>query len=136
FYSKEHDWPVMPHEVSGPKNAFDTMKNHIVCIASEHKGNEFFEEAQNQGWAVTLVTRKKLLDSPWAWTALKAAKTVEDDALPVDYVRAITNIAGSQRVDRVVGMDEFDVITAALTREHLQLPGMVSSYTRRFRDKL
>jgi len=112
------------------------MRNHIVCIASEHKGNEFLEEAQNQGWDVTLVTRKKLLDSPWAWTALSAAKTVEDEALPVDYVRAITNIAGSQRIDRVVGLDEFDVITAALAREHLQMPGMVSSYTRRFRDKL
>ena len=112
------------------------MKNHIVCIASEHKGNEFIEEAQNQGWDVTLVTRKKLLDSPWPWTALNAAKTVEDDALPVDYVRAVTNLAGSQSIHKVVGLDEFDVITAALAREHLQLPGMVSSFVRRFRDKL
>jgi biotin carboxylase len=112
------------------------MRNHIVCIASEHKGNEFIEEAHNQGWDVTLVTRKKLLDSPWPWTALSAAKTVDDDALPVDYVRAVTNLAGSRSIDKVVGLDEFDVITAALAREHLQLPGMVSSFVRRFRDKL
>src|SRR5687768_1842163 len=98
------------------------MKNHIVCIASEQKGNEFLEECQNAGWHVTLVTRKKLLDSPWAWTALNDVKTVEDDALPVDYVRAVTNIAGSRPIDRVVGLDEFDVITAALAREHLQMP--------------
>ena len=57
------------------------MKNHIVCIASEHKGNEFLEEAQNAGWHVTLVTRKKLLDEPWAWTAINDVKTVEDDAI-------------------------------------------------------
>ncbi|HEV8591969.1 MAG TPA: ATP-grasp domain-containing protein [Pyrinomonadaceae bacterium] len=112
------------------------MKNHIVCIASEYKGNEFLDEAHNAGWHVTLVTRKKLLDEPWVWTALNDVKTVEDDALPADYVRAITNVAGSRPIDRIVGLDEFDVITAALAREHLQMPGMTNSFVRRFRDKL
>ena len=112
------------------------MKNHIVCIASEHKGNEFLDEAQNAGWHVTLVTRKKLLDEPWLWTALNDVKTVEDDASPEDYARAITNIAGTRKIDRVVGLDEFDVTTAARTREHLQLGGMTTSQSLRFRDKL
>jgi Biotin carboxylase len=112
------------------------MKNHIVCIASEHKGNEFLDEAQNAGWHVTLVTRKKLLDEPWVWTALNEVKTVEDSASIDDYVRAITNIAGERKIDRVVGLDEFDVITAARAREHLQLGGMSSSHALRFRDKL
>ena len=112
------------------------MKNHIVCIASEHKGNEFLEECQNAGWHVTLVTRKKLLDEPWAWTALNDVKTVEDNASPEEYMRAITNVAGSRKIDRLVGLDEFDVTTAARTREHLQLGGMTSSHALRFRDKL
>ena len=112
------------------------MRNYIVCIASEYKGNEFLEEAQNAGWHVSLVTRKKLLDEPWAWTAVNEVKTVEDEALPVDYVRAATNLAGSHPIHRIVGLDEFDVITAALTREHLQVDGMNSSFVRRFRDKL
>lgn len=112
------------------------MKPNIVCIASEHKGNEFLEEAQNAGWHVTLVTRKKLLDEPWLWTAINEVKTVEDDALPEDYVRAITNAAGSRPIDRVVGLDEFDVMTAARAREHLHLGGMTSSHALRFRDKL
>lgn len=112
------------------------MKNHIVCIASEHKGNEFLDEAQNAGWNVTLVTRKKLLDEPWVWTALSDVKTVEDNASPEDYIRAVTNIAGSRKIDRLVGLDEFDVSTAARAREHLQLGGMTSSHALRFRDKL
>ncbi len=112
------------------------MKNHIVCIASEHKGNEFLDEAQNAGWHVTLVTRKKLLDEPWLWTALNDVKTVEDNASPAEYMRAITNVAGVRKIDRVVGLDEFDVTTAARTREHLQLGGMTSSHALRFRDKL
>ncbi len=112
------------------------MKKHIVCIASEQKGNEFLEEAQNAGWHVTLVTRKRLLDQPWFWTALNDVKTVEDNASQEDYVRAVTNVAGSRTIDRVVGLDEFDVTTAARAREHLQLPGMTSSHALRFRDKL
>src|SRR4030095_5092452 len=112
------------------------MKNHIVCIASEHKGNEFLEEAHNAGWNVTLVTRKKLLDSPWAWTALNDVRTVVDEANVDDYVRAITNVAGSQALNRFVGLDEFDVITAARAREHLQLGGMSSAHALWFRDKL
>lgn len=112
------------------------MSNHIVCIASEHKGNEFLDEAANCGWQVTLVTRKKLLDEPWAWTALSDAKTVDDGASVDDYIRTVANIAGARAIDRVVGLDEFDVLTAARAREHLQLGGMTSSHALRFRDKL
>lgn len=111
------------------------MKKHIVCIASEHKGNEFLEECQNADWHVTLVTRKKLLDEPWSWTALNDVKTVENEASVEDYVRIVTNIAGSLPIDRVVGLDEFDVTTAARVREHLQLGGMSYSNAIRFRDK-
>lgn len=112
------------------------MKKHIVCIASEHKGNEFLEECQNAGWLVTLVTRKDLLDFPWAWTALNDVKTVERGATQEDYIRAITNVAGNKKIDRVVGLDEFDVLTAAKAREHLQMEGISGSYGLRFRDKL
>ncbi len=112
------------------------MGNTIVCIASEFKGNEFLEEAHAAGWRVTLVTRNKLRDSPWPWDSIADVKTVGDDAKPVDYVRAVTNLMGSQMIDRIVGLDEFDVITGALAREHLQIGGMKSSYLRRFRDKL
>lgn len=112
------------------------MKKHIVCIASEHKGNEFLEECQNAGWHVTLVTRKDLLDFPWAWTSLNEVKTVERNATPEDYIREIANIAGNRPIDRIVGLDEFDVLTAAKAREHLQLEGISGSYGLRFRDKL
>lgn len=112
------------------------MKNHIVCIASEFKGNEFLEECQNAGWHTTLVTRKKLLDEPWAWASLNAVKTVDDLAKPEDYIRAVANLAGNEPIQRVVGLDEFDVLTAAKAREHLQMEGPTGSYGLRFRDKL
>jgi biotin carboxylase len=112
------------------------MRKHIVCIASEHKGNDFLEECHEAGWQVTLVTREKLLDEPWLWTSISDAKTVPNEATSEDYVRAVTNVAGTGKIDRVVGLDEFDVINAAKAREHLQLEGLGSFYALRFRDKL
>lgn len=112
------------------------MKNHIVVISSEQKGNEFLEACQEDGWHVTLVTREKLLDAPWSWTSLNQVKTVPNDATAEDYIRAVTNLAGTQPIHRVVGLDEFDVLTAAKAREHLQIEGISNSYALRFRDKL
>jgi hypothetical protein len=40
------------------------------------------------------------------------------------------------KIDRVVALEEFDVVTAALMREHLCLPGLSSSGAKVFRDKL
>jgi biotin carboxylase len=112
-------------------------KNYIVCIASEHKGNDFLEECQEAGWHVTLITKEKLLDEPWSWTSLNAVKTVPNEATTEDYIRAVTNIAGTQPVTRIVGLDEFDVLNAAKAREHLQIEGsMNNSFALRFRDKL
>lgn len=112
-------------------------KNYIVCIASEHKGNDFLDEAQEAGWHVTLVTKEKLLDEPWSWTSLNGVKTVPNEAKTEDYIRAVTNVAGTQPITRVVGLDEFDVLTAAKAREHLQIGGgMTGSFALRFRDKL
>src|SRR4051794_30753894 len=104
-----------------------SMQRHIVIIASDYKGTEFIEECHNAGWHVTLVTRKKLLDSPWPWASINEARTVADDAIGTDYVRATTNLAGTQPIDHIVGLDEFDVITAAMAREHFDLPGMSRS---------
>jgi len=112
------------------------MKKHIVCIASFFKGNEFYEECHERHWRVTLVTSEKLLDAAWAWTSLSEVKTVPGGATQQDYIRAVTNIAGARRIDRIVGIDEFDVLTAAKAREHLQIEGLSGSYLLRFRDKL
>ena len=112
------------------------MKKHIVCIASIFKGNEFLEECHEQGWHVTLVTPEKLLDEPWMWTSLNAVKTFKENEKAEDIIRIISNLAGTQPIDRIVGLDEFDVLTAAKAREHLQIEGISNSYALRFRDKL
>jgi len=45
-------------------------------------------------------------------------------------------LSRKMKIDRVVALEEFDVVTAALVREHLCLPGLSSSRAKIFRDKL
>ncbi len=112
-------------------------KKHIICIASEFKGGEFIEEAQKAGWHVTLLTRDDLRDSDWPWTSINELRTIPKESREDEYLREVVNIAGSFKVDHVVGMDEFDVLPSARAREYLQIiKGMSRSHALRFRDKL
>jgi len=112
-------------------------KKHIICIASEFKGYEFIEEAQNSGWHVTLLTREDLKDNAWPWTSINEIRTLPRESREEEYLREIVNISGTHPVDHIVGVDEFDVLPSARAREYLQIfKGMSRSHALRFRDKL
>jgi len=53
-----------------------------------------------------------------------------------DIRKGAAFLARSERLDRIVALDDFDVETAALLREHLRVPGMGETTARYFRDKL
>lgn len=113
------------------------MKNHIVIIASEFKGNEFIDEAQKAGWHVTLVTREDLHDKHWTWASLDEVRYVPKEAREEEYLRAVVKLAAEQPIQNIVGMDEFDVLPAARAREYLQIfKGLSRSHALCFRDKL
>jgi glutathione synthase/RimK-type ligase-like ATP-grasp enzyme len=112
-----------------------TLQN-VVCLASYFKGGEFVRECRARGARVFLLTREKLRGEDWPHDALEAFITVPDDAPPEHYIAVVTEIARRNKLARVVALEEFDVITAGLIREHLRVPGMTNSEARRFRDKL
>ena len=53
-----------------------------------------------------------------------------------DMINAVSYLARSHPIDRIVPLDDYDVEMAARLREHLRIPGMGDSTTRYFRDKL
>ena len=108
----------------------------IVCLASYSKGVDFMRECGARGARVVLVTKERCRDEPWAHDALEASVALPNDATPELYIEIVIEIARRNRLRRVVALEEFDVITAGLVREHLRLPGMTSSRARLFRDKL
>ncbi|MGA8270657.1 MAG: ATP-grasp domain-containing protein, partial [Candidatus Sulfotelmatobacter sp.] len=48
----------------------------------------------------------------------------------------VTHLSRTQKIDRIVALDEYDMETASTLREHLRIPGMGLTTMRYFRDKL
>jgi len=108
----------------------------FVCLASYFKGAEFIRECKRQGARVILVTREKILQEDWPRESLDDIIAVPNDAGPELFLYVVSQIGRPQKIDRIIALEEFDVVTAGLIREHLCLDGMTSTQARIFRDKL
>jgi biotin carboxylase len=109
---------------------------NIICLASYFKGNEFLRECKRQGCRVHLITREKALKEEWARESLDELVAVPDDANADLYLHAASELGKHRKPDLIIALEEYDVTTAALIREHLCLPGMSATTARVFRDKL
>jgi glutathione synthase/RimK-type ligase-like ATP-grasp enzyme len=109
---------------------------NVVCVASYFKGDDFLRECKRQGAHVELLTRARTMREPWPRESLDDVHFLPDDAGAELVVHAAAYLCRGRKVDALVALEEFDVITAALAREHLRLPGMDGSRARLFRDKL
>ena len=109
---------------------------NIVCLATYYKGVDFMQECKAHGCHVVLITKEKMLREDWPRESLDDLIAVPNDAGPPLFIDLLTFLARQRKIDRVVALEEFDVVTAALMREHLCMPGMSSSRAKVFRDKL
>jgi hypothetical protein len=108
----------------------------FVCLASYFKGEEFMRECKRENARVILVTKERLLHEDWPRESLDDIVALPNDASPELYIYVVSQIARPQKIDRIVSLEEFDVVTAGLIREHLCIDGMTSTAARIFRDKL
>ena len=108
----------------------------MLCIATYRKGDEFLRECKRQGCRVLLLTDETLRDADWPRDSIDAFYYVRRD-MPLDDIRkGAAYVARSERLDRIVALDDFDVETGAMLREYLHVPGMGETTGRAFRDKL
>jgi biotin carboxylase len=109
----------------------------VLCIATFEKGAEFLRECKRQGCTVLLLTTETLRDMPsWPREAIDEIFAIPSVIGREDLLKGVSHVARSRRIDRIVALDDFDVETAALLREHLRVPGMGETTARYFRDKL
>lgn len=108
----------------------------IFCITSYEKGQRFLEEAHRLGCDVTLLTLDKHRQGSWPHESLAGFHTMPAELTDEQKLNTLMYLSRSQRIDRLVSLDEFDMEFAALAREHMRLPGMGQTATRLFRDKL
>jgi len=109
---------------------------NIICLATYFKGTDFIRECKAHGCHVVLITKEKMLKEDWPRESLDDVIAVPNDAGPPLFIDLLAFLARNRKIDRVVALEEFDVVTAALMREHLCLPGLSSSDAKVFRDKL
>lgn len=109
---------------------------NIICLATYFKGADFIQECKAHGCHVILITKEKMLREDWPRESLDDLIAVPNDAGPALFIDLLAFLARKTRIDRVIALEEFDVVTAALMREHLCLPGLSSSSAKVFRDKL
>src|SRR6266851_2694343 len=113
---------------SGPAN--------IICFATFFKGGDFMRECKARGCNVILITKEKMLQEDWPREVIDEVFALPNDA-PVElFLDLVSHIAKTRKSDGIVALEEFDVVIAALAREHLCLPGMSSGIAKTFRDKL
>jgi len=93
-------------------------------------------ECSRQGCRVLLLTAEKLRDADWPREILEDIFYLPAEIPLDDIVKAVTHLARTRKIDRIVALDEFDMETAATLREHLRIPGMGLTTMRYFRDKL
>jgi phosphoribosylaminoimidazole carboxylase (NCAIR synthetase) len=113
-----------------------TPRPTILALASYFKGQEFLREAKRLGARVLLLTREKLADAAWPMDSIDERFLMPDLRLRDDVVHAVSYLARSDAIDRIVPLDEFDLEMASALREHLRVPGMGETTVRHFRDKL
>ena len=114
----------------------DPRRLTFLCITTYEKGQEFMRECNRQSCRVILVTAEKLRDADWPRESLDDTFYLPAQIALADIVQAVTHLARTHKLDRIVALDEYDMETAATLREHLRIPVMGLTTMRYFRDKL
>lgn len=109
---------------------------NVVCLATFFKGVDFIRECKSHGCRVVVITKERMLQEDWPRDSIDELFAVPNDASNDIFIDLIRHISLENKIDRVVALEEFDIVLAALIREHLCLPGVSSSNANIFRDKL
>lgn len=108
----------------------------FLCIASYEKGQDFLRQCAEMGVKPTLLTVEKLHDADWPLDAIEDLATMPAGLTREQLVNTVCWMARGRRFDRIIALDEFDLESAAQLREHMRIPGMGTTVTAFYRDKL
>jgi len=108
----------------------------ILCLTFYEKGQAFMRQAAAMGCRVLLLTVDKLRNADWPFDILDEIHTMPEGLTTEQITNTVTYLGRSRKFDRIVALDEFEMLLAAHLREHMRIPGMGLTTTAYFRDKL
>ncbi|MCS6898435.1 MAG: hypothetical protein NZX77_01520 [Polyangiaceae bacterium] len=110
-----------------------------MCLASYYKGVRFLQQCKKEGCTVLLLTVEGHLKDNWPREQIDEVFAMPQETLNEkrqDVIHAVSYLARTRKIDRIVPLDDYDVEVAAMLREHMRIPGMGDTTVRYFRDKL
>jgi biotin carboxylase len=108
----------------------------VLCISSAVKGQRLIQELKRQGCHVFLLTEERWRGDEWPYEALDGVHYMHSMANRQHVIHAASYMARGLKFDLIIPLDEYEVETAGILREHFQMPGMLASEARPFNDKL
>lgn len=111
----------------------------ILCLASYYKGVRFLQQCKKEGCTVLLLTVEGHLKDDWPRDHIDEVFAMPQETLnekKQEVIHAVSYLARTRKIDRIVPLDDYDVEVAAMLREHMRIPGMGDTTVRYFRDKL
>jgi biotin carboxylase len=108
----------------------------FLCISSYEKGQDFLRQLAELGIQPTLLTVEKHRDGAWPKEILEELVTMPAGLSNQQIINTVAWMARGRKFDRIVALDEFDMEVVAQLREHMRIPGMGTSATAYYRDKL
>ena len=112
----------------------------FFCVSCEFKGSDFLVACKKAGNKVYLITAKSTQNEAWPREYLDDIffmEEIEHGSWNMDhFVAGLAFFMRSNKVDKIVALDDFDVEECAELREQFRLPGMGQTTARHFRDKL
>jgi biotin carboxylase len=108
----------------------------FLLLASYEKGADFMRQCAELGVRCTLLTLENLRAADWPREALEDLAAMPSGLGREQLINTVAWMARGRSFDRVVALDEFDLESAALLREHMRIPGMGLTTAACYRDKL
>jgi biotin carboxylase len=108
----------------------------ILFISSSYKGVPMLLEAKKAGLHVLLMVDEATRHEPWPFESIDEFFVTPELGRYQDVIHTVAYLCRGQQIDYIAPLDEFEVELVAMLREHLRLPGMGVTATRKFRDKL
>lgn len=117
----------------------ETMNNQltVLILAGDVKGQRLITECKQEGCRVFVLTRHALQgDEGWPHDDVDEFYYMPSLTKKDEVINAVSYLARTEQIDRIIPLDDFDVEIASTLREHLRIPGMGDTTARNFRDKL
>ncbi len=111
-------------------------KHTVLFISSTFKGMTMIQHVRAMNCYVLLLTEEGLRHEHWPHNSIDEAFYTPDLAKYQDVINTVSYLCRGHSIDYIVPLDEFEVELVSMLREHLRLPGMGVTATRKFRDKL